>query len=208
MAWKRTESDPQETPSYTPPRPVSESAPPASSARRERAVIGNSISVQGDISGEEDLTIFGRVQGKIDVKGNSVTVGESGRVQADVWGKTIVVEGEVEGNLYGGDQIVLRSSGSVHGNLTAPRVALEDGAQFKGSIDMEPKRQPAGGSSSSSHRPSSPSPSRPSASSSPGSGGGPSAEGSKAGGQDAKGPGGEPAKSGEGAAPAGRPAAS
>jgi hypothetical protein len=90
------------------------------------------------------------VEGKVDVKGNSVTIGESGRVKADVYAKTIFVEGEVEGNLYGGDQIVLRSSGNVHGNLTAPRVALDDGAQFKGSIDMEPKRQPAAPRSASS----------------------------------------------------------
>ncbi len=196
MAWKRTESDPQENPTYTPTRPMSESSSPApSSGRRERAVIGASISIQGDLSGEEDLTILGRVQGKIDVKGNSVTVGETGKVKADVYGKTIVVEGEVEGNLYGGDQIILRSSGSVHGNLTAPRVALEDGAQFKGSIDMEPKRQP-GVASASSGRSSSP----PERSASSGSGNGGAHESSKSG---EKGSGGEASKSGAGDASAG-----
>jgi len=140
MAWKRTESDPQEPTPYS-PAPPSPAAP--SGGRRERAVavIGSSISIQGDLSGEEDLTIHGRVDGKVDVKGNSVTIGESGRVKADVYGKTIIVEGQVDGNLYGGDQIILRSSGHVRGNLTSPRVALEDGAQFKGAIDMEPKRQ-------------------------------------------------------------------
>jgi cytoskeletal protein CcmA (bactofilin family) len=140
MAWKRTESETQEPTSYS-PVPPSPAAP--SGGRRERAVavIGSSISIQGDLSGEEDLTIHGRVDGKVDVKGNSVTIGESGRVKADVYGKTIIVEGQVDGNLFGGDQIVLRSSGHVRGNLTAPRVALEDGAQFKGAIDMEPKRQ-------------------------------------------------------------------
>lgn len=140
MAWKRTESETQEPTSYS-PVPPSPAAP--SGGRREHAVavIGSSISIQGDLSGEEDLTIHGRVDGKIDVKGNSVTIGESGRVKADVYGKTIIVEGQVDGNLYGGDQIILRSSGHVRGNLTAPRVALEDGAQFKGAIDMEPKRQ-------------------------------------------------------------------
>lgn len=142
MAWKRSEPESPETPSYA-PRP--ESQPASAGARRERAVIGASITIQGDLSGEEDLTIHGRVEGKVDVKGNSVTIGESGRVKADVYAKTIFVEGEVEGNLYGGDQIVLRSSGNVRGNLTAPRVALDDGAQFKGSIDMEPKRQGAAG---------------------------------------------------------------
>lgn len=146
MAWKRTEPESPESPSYA-PRPQSPSAP---AAPRERAVIGASISIQGDLSGEEDLTVHGRVQGTVDVKGNSVTIGETGRVKADVYAQTIFVEGEVEGNLYGGDQIVLRSSGNVRGNLTAPRVALDDGAQFKGSIDMEPKRQPASPRSSAS----------------------------------------------------------
>lgn len=149
MAWKRTEPESPETPSYA---PRAESAPSAG-ARRERAVVGASIKIEGDLSGEEDLTILGRVQGTVDVKGNSVTIGESGRVKADVYAQTIFVEGQVEGNLYGGDQIVLRSSGNVRGNLTAPRVALDDGAQFKGSIDMEPKRQ-AGGARSGAPSPS------------------------------------------------------
>lgn len=138
MAWKRTESETQEPSSYS---PIPAGPAPPATGRRDRAVIGSSISIQGDLSGEEDLTIHGRVEGKVDVKGNSVTVGESGRVTADVYGKTIIVEGRVDGNLFGGDQIIVRSSGNVKGNLTAPRVALEDGAQFKGAIDMEPKRQ-------------------------------------------------------------------
>lgn len=144
MAWKRSDADTPEPTSYS-PRPPSEASSPSLS-RRERAVIGPSISIQGDLSGEEDLTILGKVKGKVDVKANSVTIGETGHVKADVYGKMIIVEGQVEGNLYGGDQIVLRSSGNVQGNLTAPRVALEDGAQFKGAIDMEPKRQGGAGS--------------------------------------------------------------
>ncbi|MFP3938767.1 MAG: polymer-forming cytoskeletal protein [Thermoanaerobaculia bacterium] len=137
MVWKRTESESQEPTAYS-PRPPADATPPGS--RKERAVIGSTISVQGDITGEEDLTILGRIQGTVDVKGNSVTIGSTGHVKADVHAATIVVEGEVEGNLYGGDQIILKSSGHVRGNLTAPRVALEDGGQFKGAIDMEPKR--------------------------------------------------------------------
>lgn len=138
MAWKRPDADTPEPAPYSPRTPA---APPSSPPTRERAMIGPSITIQGDVAGEEDLTIFGRIEGKVDVKGNSVTIGETGRVKADVYGKTIIVEGKVEGNLYGGDQIVLRSSGNVLGNLTSPRVALEDGSQFKGAIDMEPKRQ-------------------------------------------------------------------
>lgn len=146
MVWKRTENESQEPTAYS-PRPPADATSPG--GRKERAVIGSTISVQGDVTGEEDLTILGRIQGTVDVKGNSVTIGQSGRVKADVHGATIVVEGEVEGNLFGADQIILKSTGHVRGNLTAPRVALEDGGQFKGAIDMEPKRSGSGASTPS-----------------------------------------------------------
>jgi cytoskeletal protein CcmA (bactofilin family) len=115
-------------------------------------VIGESITIQGDLAGEEDLKILGRVQGTVDVKSNSVTIGQTGHVKADVYGKSIIVEGRVEGNLFGGEQIVLRSTGEVRGNLTAPRVSLEDGAQFKGAIDMEPKPPRSGGADKPAER--------------------------------------------------------
>lgn len=174
MVWKRAEENseagvsPAATPTPTASRPAS------SVARRERAVIGESITIQGDLSGEEDLTVLGRVQGTVDVKSNSVTIGESGHVKADVYGKTIIVEGRVEGNLFGGEQIVLRATGDVRGNLTAPRVSLEDGAQFKGAIDMEPKRSSSGGAGGS--RSESSAPSSPSGSSAPSSSGAPARE--------------------------------
>lgn len=142
MAWKRADDNPEPS-TYAPQPsspPPSSGSPAPSSASRASAVIGESITIQGDLSGEEDLKILGRVQGTVDVKGNSVTIGQTGHVKADVYGKSIIVEGRVEGNLFGGEQIVLRSTGEVRGNLTAPRVSLEDGAQFKGAIDMEPKR--------------------------------------------------------------------
>lgn len=79
------------------------------------------------------------------LKKNSVTVGKNGRVKADIYGKVIRVEGRVQGNLFGDDKIIINKSGDVRGNLSAPRVTLEDGARFKGSIDMEvkaPAKQP------------------------------------------------------------------
>ncbi len=106
---------------------------------REAAVIGPSILIKGDLMGEEDLVIQGRIEGKVDFKQNSVTIAKNGRVKADVYGKLVTIEGEVEGKLFGQDQIVVRSSGSVRGNISAPRVLIEDGARFKGSIDMESK---------------------------------------------------------------------
>lgn len=149
MPWKRADENPEPS-TYAPQKPSSAPGAPASSSpRRASAVIGESITIQGDLSGEEDLTVLGRVQGTVDVKANSVTVGQSGHVKADVYGKSIIVEGRVEGNLFGGEQIVLRSTGDVRGNLTAPRVSLEDGAQFKGAIDMEPKRSSSSGSGGS-----------------------------------------------------------
>jgi cytoskeletal protein CcmA (bactofilin family) len=107
--------------------------------RRESATIGPSIAIKGDLIGEEDLVIQGRVEGKVDLKQNSVTIGKDGRVKADIYAKLVTVEGEVEGNLYGLEQIILRATGCVRGNISAPRVSIEDGARFKGGIDMDAK---------------------------------------------------------------------
>jgi cytoskeletal protein CcmA (bactofilin family) len=99
--------------------------------------IGASISIVGDLIGEEDLTVLGRVEGKIQVPKHAVTVGPSGRVSADIAAKVVRVEGEVRGNLNASEQILIRKTATMLGNLTAPRVGLEDGCRFKGSVDME-----------------------------------------------------------------------
>jgi cytoskeletal protein CcmA (bactofilin family) len=106
---------------------------------KERALIGPTILIKGDLTGEEDLLIDGRVEGRVELRKHNITVGKNGRVKADLYGKVITVEGEVHGNLYGDEQLVLRQSSTVRGNILAPRVVLEDGANFKGSIDMSPK---------------------------------------------------------------------
>ena len=111
--------------------------PPAATGRSESSVIGPSILVQGDMGGDEDLMIQGRVEGSITLKKNLVTIGKDGRVSATVNAKSIKVEGTVEGELRGAEQIVVTRTGDVNGNLAAPRVTLEDGCRFKGSIDME-----------------------------------------------------------------------
>jgi cytoskeletal protein CcmA (bactofilin family) len=105
----------------------------------ERATIGPSIYIKGDLAGDEDLIIEGRVEGRVDLKQHNVTIGKNGRVRADVFGRVVNVEGEVDGNVFAQEQAVLRQSGAVRGNITSPRVTLEDGSRFKGSIDMEPK---------------------------------------------------------------------
>lgn len=129
--WKKTETTfPQET-------ELSANATEPVEQLRDRAMIGPSIFIRGDISGDEDLMVHGRIEGKIELKQHNVTVGKNGRVKADIIGKIISVEGEVQGNLYGEDKIIIRHSGSIRGNITSPRVNLEDGSKFKGSIDMD-----------------------------------------------------------------------
>lgn len=110
---------------------------PASSG--DKAVIGTSITVKGELTGDEDLVIQGKVEGSIHLKDHAVTIGRTGRVKADVHAKNIYVQGEVTGDLFGGDQVIVQRSGIVRGNITAPRVTLEDGAKLKGTIDMDPK---------------------------------------------------------------------
>jgi cytoskeletal protein CcmA (bactofilin family) len=141
MVWKR--SDDHSTSSEPPVQPVRSTAPqpgnPEVSRRTERAAIGPSIFIKGDLAGEEDLLIEGQVEGLVDLKQNNVTVGKSGRVKADIKGRVVTIEGEVDGNVYAKEQAVLKQSGTIRGNISAPRVVLEDGSRFKGSIDMEAK---------------------------------------------------------------------
>ena len=100
-------------------------------------MVGPSILVQGDMTGDEDLVIQGRVEGSISLKKNLVTVGKDGRVNATVSAQIIRVEGTVEGELRGREQVIVSRTGNVSGNIVAPRVTLEDGCRFKGAIDME-----------------------------------------------------------------------
>ena len=96
------------------------------------ATIGRSISIHGEVTGDEDLLIQGRVEGSIDLKQHSVTVGPDGEVKASIVGRVVTVEGKVKGNLTADEQIILKSSASVDGDIAAPRVVLQDGARFRG----------------------------------------------------------------------------
>jgi cytoskeletal protein CcmA (bactofilin family) len=149
MVWKKSEDHPSPSEPSAAPRPASSpsSAPPAAEPRRtDRAAIGPSIFIKGDLTGDEDLIIEGKVEGKVDLKQNNLTVGKSGRVRADIFGRVVTVEGEVDGNVFAQEQAILRQSGALRGNISSPRVMLEDGSRFKGSIDMEPKDAGRGGS--------------------------------------------------------------
>ncbi len=104
---------------------------------REAAVIGPSIRIDGDLRGEEDLRIEGEVKGTVQLKNNALRIGTEGRVRATVYAHSIDVEGLVEGDLFGLERVTIHKSARVQGNITSPRVSLEDGAQFKGSIEMD-----------------------------------------------------------------------
>ena len=136
--WKKSGSEEPQPQFQAQPQPVIQPRVNVPQTK-EQPMIGPSICIKGDLSGQEDLIIEGRVEGTIELRQHNVTVGKKGKVKADIYGKTITIEGEVQGNLYGEEQLVLRQTSTVRGNITAPRVSLEDGSNFKGSIDMSPK---------------------------------------------------------------------
>ncbi|MGB1141921.1 MAG: bactofilin family protein [Halioglobus sp.] len=101
-------------------------------------MIGPSIKIKGEVTGDEDLLIQGIVEGTVDLSANELTVGQSGQVAADLKAKSIRIDGSVTGDISGNENVVISKTGNVRGNIVAPRVTLEDGAIFKGSIDMDP----------------------------------------------------------------------
>lgn len=142
-----------------PPAPGADAAhraAPASAATAARgrasAVIGPTIQIEGTLRGQEDVFIEGEVTGTIQLQNNTLTVGAQGKIKADVYANTVYVEGSTEGDLFGSEQVIIRKSAKVRGNITSPRVSLEDGATFKGSIEMDPESvksvlAPSGGAS-------------------------------------------------------------
>ena len=108
-----------------------------SKASPKKACIGPGLTLKGELSGNEDVIIEGRVEGKVTLKGHSVIIEKSGRVDADIFASNIRVSGEVHGNLHGTAQVVLLETGRLEGNILAKGVTIEPGAQFKGSVDME-----------------------------------------------------------------------
>ena len=115
------------------------------------AAIGASIRIKGDVTGDENLIIQGHVEGTITLQGHNVTISQSGKVRANIIANQIIVEGELEGDMNGDEKVVIRDTGNVRGNIVAPRVTLEDGAMFKGSIEMEPRNKGLPASKPGSH---------------------------------------------------------
>jgi cytoskeletal protein CcmA (bactofilin family) len=111
-------------------------APPSNAATGEQATIGKSLVIKGEVSGSESLYIDGKVEGAISLPGNRLTVGRNGQVAANISAREIVVLGKVRGNVTASDRVDIRSEGSLTGDVTAQRISIEDGAFFKGGIDI------------------------------------------------------------------------
>ena len=142
--WKRDESVkpaavPAQTPVTAPSAPVA--AAPIAETRaqlgRDMVNIGKSVVIKGELSGSEDLTIEGQVEGRIDLKDNVLTIGPNGKIKAEVFAKSVVVLGEVTGNVTASEKVDIRDNGSVDGDVASPRVAIAEGAHFRGSVDMQ-----------------------------------------------------------------------
>ena len=136
------------------PEPVRPAAAPGFDAARpagtaaagaipngEQATIGKSLVIKGEVSGSESLYIDGKIEGAINLPGNRVTVGRNGQVAANIMAREVVVLGKVRGNVHASDRIDIRSEGSLTGDVIAARISIEDGAFFKGGIDI---RKPGG----------------------------------------------------------------
>ena len=145
--WKRDESVKPATPSAPAPAasvaPVSAVTALTSEPRaqvgigRDNVNIGKSVVIKGELSGSEDLTIEGHVEGRIDLKDNVLTIGANGKIKAEVFAKAVVVLGEVSGNVTASEKVDIRDNGSVDGDISSPRVAIAEGAHFRGSVDMQ-----------------------------------------------------------------------
>jgi cytoskeletal protein CcmA (bactofilin family) len=149
--WKRDEAvKPANQP--TPAAPVAPTAPASATAaphpdtrldtrriERDLVNIGKSVVIKGELSGSEDLTIEGQVEGKIELKDNALTIGPNGRIKAAVFAKAVIVLGEVHGNIAASEKVDIRDGGSVDGDIVSPKVAIAEGAHFRGSVDMQKK---------------------------------------------------------------------
>ena len=107
------------------------------------ALIGKSVVIKGDLSGSEDLYIDGQVEGKIELRGNSLTIGPNGQVKASILAKGVTISGTLEGNVTATDRLELRKTAVVLGDVATQRVAIEEGAYIKGKVDIQQKEAPA-----------------------------------------------------------------
>src|SRR5205085_3325774 len=128
-----------------PAPPIAAAAAPAPrpetthSMEKDIVNIGKSVVIKGELNGSEDLTIEGHVEGMIQLKDNILTIGPNGRIKAQVFAKSVIVLGEVNGNVTASEKVDIRDGGSVDGDIVSPRVAIAEGAPFRGGVDMQRK---------------------------------------------------------------------
>ena len=121
------------------------SAPAQPDSRRQQMMerdivnIGKSVVIKGELNGSEDLTVEGHVEGKIELRDHVLTIGPNGKIKAQVFAKAVIVLGEVNGNVTATEKVDIRDGGSVDGDIVSPRVAIAEGAHFRGSVDMQRK---------------------------------------------------------------------
>jgi cytoskeletal protein CcmA (bactofilin family) len=161
--WKRDEAvkptsgQPATTPPVATSHQQTTSPAPQPDIRRqiERDVvnIGKSVVIKGELNGSEDLTIEGQVEGKIELKEHILTIGPNGKIKAQVYAKAVIVLGEVNGNVTASEKVDIRDGGAVDGDIISPKVAIAEGAHFRGSVDMQKKGQPAQGGQARTSQP-------------------------------------------------------
>ncbi len=151
--WKRDESvrpssgpqpaaQPQPQPAVAPAGGITPRQEAGHNMEKDIVNIGKSVVIKGELNGSEDLTIEGHVEGTIQLRDHVLTIGPNGRIKAQVFAKSVVVLGEVTGNVTASDKVDIRDAGSVDGDIVAPRVAIAEGAHFRGSVDMQRKGGP------------------------------------------------------------------
>jgi cytoskeletal protein CcmA (bactofilin family) len=145
--WKRDEAvrpAPAQPAAPPPPASPASAAPgprPEASQKTEKDIvnIGKSVVIKGELNGSEDLTIEGHVEGTIQLRDHVLTIGPNGKIKAQVFAKSVIVLGEVTGNVTASEKVDIRDNGSVDGDIVSPRVAIAEGAHFRGSVDMQRK---------------------------------------------------------------------
>ena len=106
------------------------------SISRDTSIIGPNLTIKGDISGREDLIVQGKVQGNVHLKNYNITVEEKGIITADIWIKNIIIKGSVNGNIQASGKVLIESNGQMTGDISASRISIMEGAQFKGSVKI------------------------------------------------------------------------
>src|SRR4051794_27207762 len=144
--WKRDEAvrPPTGPPAAAPPpQPAAAGTPtrpePKQNVERDIVNIGKSVVIKGELNGSEDLTIEGQVEGTIQLRDHVLTIGPNGKIKAQVFAKAVIILGEVTGNVTASEKVDIRDNGSVDGDIVSPRVAIAEGAHFRGSVDMQRK---------------------------------------------------------------------